>query len=53
MKKIPKISLSQKPNYIKLAEDMDFYELFQKIEQKFNICFIFDSLGEEEKFSRY
>ncbi|MEK7078927.1 MAG: anthranilate synthase component I family protein [Patescibacteria group bacterium] len=53
MKKIPKISLSQKPNYIKLAEDMDFYELFQKIEQKFNICFIFESLGEEEKFSRY
>ncbi len=53
MKKIPKIKLSQKPTYIKFAEDVDFYELFKKIEQEFDTCFIFESLGEEGKFSRY
>lgn len=53
MKKLPKINLSQKPTYIKLAENVDFYALFKKIEQQFNTCFIFESLGEEGKFSRY
>lgn len=53
MKKLPKIKLSQKPKYIKLAEDISFYALFQKIEPQFNACFIFESLGEEGKFSRY
>lgn len=53
MKRIPKIKLSQKPTYIKLGENIDFYELFQKIEHEFETCFIFESLGEEGKFSRY
>lgn len=53
MKKLPKIKLSQKPAHIKFAEDVDFYKLFQKIEQQFDTCFIFESLGEEGKFSRY
>ncbi len=53
MKKLLKIKLSQKPTYIKFAKDTDFYELFKKIEQRFGTCFIFESLGEEEKFSRY
>jgi len=53
MNKLPKIKLPQKPTYIKFAEDVDFYELFQKIEQQFETCFIFESLGEEGKFSRY
>ena len=30
-----------------------FYALFEKIEQEFETCFIFESLGDEEKFSRY
>lgn len=51
--KIPKIKISKKPNYIKFAENVDFYELFEKIEQKFETCFIFESLGEEGAFSRY
>ncbi len=51
--KLPKIQISQKPTYKKFAEDVDFYELFQKIEQSFDRCFIFESLGEEGKFSRY
>ena len=53
MTKIPKIKISQKPTYIKLAEGMNFYELFKKVEQQFNTCFIFESLGEEGKFARY
>lgn len=53
MDKLPKIKISKKPTYLKFAEDIDFYELFQKIEQQFNTCFIFESLGEEGNFSRY
>ena len=53
MKKIPKVKLSRKPIYKKFSEDIDFYQLFQKIEQQFDTCFIFESLGEEGKFSRY
>ncbi len=53
MKKLPKITIGQKPKYIKFGEDINFFELFQKIEKRFDTCFIFESLGEEEKFSRY
>lgn len=53
MKKLSKIQISQKPTYIKLAEGVDFYKLFENIEQQFETCFIFESLGEEGKFSRY
>jgi len=45
MNKLPKIKLPQKPTYIKFAEDVDLYELFQKIEQQFETCFIFPDLG--------
>jgi anthranilate synthase component 1 len=38
---------------VKIAEDVDFFGLFQKIEQQFKTCFIFESLGEEGKFARY
>ncbi len=50
---LPKIKLLQKPTYVKFGEDLDFFALFQKIEQEFETCFIFESLGEEGKFSRY
>jgi len=53
MKKLPKIIIGQKPKYIKFGEDINFFELFQKIESRFDTCFILESLGEEEKFSRY
>jgi anthranilate synthase component I len=53
MNKLPKIKISQKPIYKKFAEDVDFYKLFVKIEQEFEKCFIFESLGDEGKFSRY
>ncbi|MDP9249118.1 MAG: anthranilate synthase component I family protein [bacterium] len=53
MKKLPKIKISQKPEYIKIRSDIDFFELFQKIEANSENCFIFESLGEEGKFARY
>lgn len=53
MTNIPKIELGQKPTYVKIAEDVDFFDLFKKVEQHFDTCFIFESLGEEGKFSRY
>ena len=53
MKKLPKIKISQKPRYIQIREKIDFFNLFQKIERNSHNCFIFESLGEEGKFSRY
>ena len=37
--KPPKITLASKPNLIKLAQDIDFFELFKNIEQKYDTCF--------------
>src|SRR3989344_2887440 len=53
MEKIPHIKIGQKATYTKFAQDVDFFELFQKIEQRVDTCFLFESLGEEGKFSRY
>lgn len=60
MNKIPKIQpclpagrLGQKPTYKKFAQDVDFYSLFEKFEESFNTCFIFESLGVEGRLSRY
>ncbi len=50
---IPTINIGRKATYTKFAEDVDFFELFKKIEQRFDTCFLFESLGEEGKFSRY
>src|SRR5437868_2209731 len=51
--KLPKIILKKKPTYIRLETDVDFFELFGRIEQEFESCFIFESLGEEGSYSRY
>src|SRR5689334_140139 len=51
--KIPKIIIGKKPTYCKFADNVDFFTLFAKIEQAYETCFIFESLGEEGKFSRY
>jgi anthranilate synthase component 1 len=50
---LPKINIGRKVTYTKFAEDVDFFELFRKIERRFDTCFLFESLGEEGKFSRY
>lgn len=48
-----RINLTQKPVYLKFAQDIDFFDLYKKIEQEFETSFIYESLGEEGKFSRY
>ncbi|MBI5123597.1 anthranilate synthase component I family protein [Candidatus Roizmanbacteria bacterium] len=53
MKNLPIIKINKKPTYIKFAEAVDFFELFQKVEQSFDTCFIYESLGEEGKFARF
>src|SRR5579864_1849499 len=53
MKRLPTIQIGQKPIYKKIAEDIDFQQLFKKIEMESENCFLFESLGEEGKFSRY
>lgn len=51
--KLPKIHLSQKPTYMKLAQDIDLYSIFEHIEKEFESCFLFESLGEESRQSRF
>lgn len=54
MKKIlPKIKLDKKPTYLKIAEGLDLFEVFSKIESEFETCFILESLGEQSSLSRY
>lgn len=48
-----KIELPSKPNLIKLAQDIDFFELFKRIEQQYDICFLLESLGEDSHISRH
>jgi anthranilate synthase component 1 len=50
---LPRIKIGQKPTYIKFAEDVDFFELFKKIESEYDSCYLLESLGEEGKVSRY
>ena len=50
---LPKIHIGAKPTYAKIAEDVDFFELFRALERAYDTCFLFESLGEEGKFSRY
>jgi anthranilate synthase component I len=48
-----RIQLSKKPVYLKIAEGLDLYEVFSKIEDRFENCFILESLGEQGSLSRY
>jgi anthranilate synthase component I len=50
---LPKINLPGKPNYEKLGVDVDFLELFYKVEAQYETCFLLESLGEEGHMSRY
>ena len=51
--KPPKIELPRKPHYVALATDIDFFELFKKIEKRYETCFMLESLGEESYISRH
>ncbi|MCB1157885.1 MAG: anthranilate synthase component I family protein [Leptospiraceae bacterium] len=50
---IEKIQLPRKPVYKKIPISEEFCSLFRKLEQKYDNCFIFESLGEESYNSRY
>ena len=50
---IPKITIPKKPTYIKVANDIDFFELFKKLESRFSNCYLFESLGQKSRSSRY
>lgn len=48
-----RIVLPRKPNYQTISVDIDFFELFQKVEKRFSTCFILESLGEDSHLSRH
>lgn len=53
MKRPSDISIPKKVKYVTVGDDINFFELFKKIERKYENCFIFESLGEESYLSRY
>lgn len=48
-----KINTPPKPTYIHVANDVDFYRIFESIEDKRENCFLFESLGEDSRSARY
>ena len=50
---LSKLKIKSKPKYEKLKHEIDFFELFCKIEQKYNNCFLFESLGPNQDGSRF
>ena len=48
-----KLELPRKPYYVKVTDDCDFFELFKKIEKRFDTCFILESLGEDSHIARH
>lgn len=47
------IRLPRKPHYITLSTECDFFELFKKIEKRFDTCFMLESLGEDSFIARH
>lgn len=45
--------LPQKPAYVPLEIEGDFFDLFQKVESHYDHCFLLESLGEETYDSRH
>ncbi|MBJ7537910.1 anthranilate synthase component I family protein [Marinomonas transparens] len=52
-KKPERIRLPRKPKYITISSDCDFFDLFKKVEKRFDHCFMLESLGEESFISRH
>ena len=48
-----KIKMARKPSYATVTSSCDFFELFKKIEQRFDTCYMLESLGEDSHISRY
>ena len=55
MSELPVLDLPQKPKYTKLElkEDVDFLDIFIKIEKECETCFLFESLDINNSHSRY
>jgi anthranilate synthase component 1 len=50
---LPKIEIPKRPTYVHIADDIDFLELFKKIEKRYSTAYLFESLGEASHMSRY
>lgn len=50
---IPKIQLAQKPHYLPFGIVTDFYALFELLEKEHDVCFLLESLSDDESLSRY
>ncbi len=48
-----RLTLPRKPSYVTITEDCDYFELFKKVEKRFDNCFILESLGEESYVARH
>jgi len=50
---LPKIDLPLKPTYLKITDQVNFFHLFSLIEEKYQNCFLMESLGESssERYS--
>lgn len=54
MKQLPQpFAIPKKPTYIKIADDIDLFHVFNVIESQNDVCFLLESLGREEHMSRY
>lgn len=49
----PMLDIPSKPNLVKIAQDIDFFDLFRRIEQRYDTCFLLESLGEESHLARH
>lgn len=49
----PIFDIPSKPTLIKLTQDIDFFELFEHIESKYDTCFLFESLGDDSHIARF
>lgn len=45
--------IPRKPQYIKVTDQCNFFELFKKVEKRFEHCFMLESLGEDSHISRH
>lgn len=50
--RIPSITLPRKPQYRKVTEEIDFFDLFRRVESRFDTCFLLESLGEDGERAR-
>ncbi|EAR09307.1 anthranilate synthase component I family protein [Reinekea blandensis] len=49
----PPFELPRKPQYLKVADQCDFFELFKKVEKRYDNCFMLESLGEDSHVARH